>query len=50
MPDLRGAEWAFIPRDDPEVDGLYGSGELVSLNALVFWGDGEVKRRCANDG
>ena len=28
-PDLRGAEWAFIPRDDAEVDGLYKSGELV---------------------
>ena len=28
-PDLRGAEYAFIPKDDPEVDSLYSSGELV---------------------
>ncbi|TVY25735.1 Cytochrome P450 regulator, partial [Lachnellula hyalina] len=33
-PDLRGAEWAFIPRDDAEVDGLYKSGELKNIKAL----------------
>ncbi|TVY35004.1 Cytochrome P450 regulator [Lachnellula subtilissima] len=33
-PDLRGAELAFIPRDDAEVDGLYKSGELKNIKAL----------------
>lgn len=34
VPDLRGAEYAFIPRDDPEVDSLYSSGELVCLSTI----------------
>ncbi|TVY85745.1 Membrane steroid-binding protein [Lachnellula willkommii] len=33
-PDLRGAELAFIPRDDVEVDALYTSGELKNIKAL----------------
>ncbi|TVY38854.1 Membrane steroid-binding protein, partial [Lachnellula occidentalis] len=33
-PDLRGAELAFIPRDNEEVDRLYSSGELKNIKAL----------------
>jgi predicted heme/steroid binding protein len=30
-PDLRGVEEMFLPRDDPEVDGLYSKSELKIL-------------------
>lgn len=30
-PDMRGIEDMYIPVDDPEVDGLYSSGELKNL-------------------
>ena len=30
-PDMRGVEMMFMPRDDPEVDGLYTSGQLKAL-------------------
>jgi hypothetical protein len=30
-PDMRGVEEMFLPLDDPEIDGLYSSGEMKKL-------------------
>ncbi|KAH6680248.1 putative membrane steroid-binding protein 2 [Halenospora varia] len=34
IPDIRGAELMYIPRDNPEIDNLYTKGELKNLKEL----------------